>query len=131
MISRGAGNDPSGLKNAKKWPVLRPEDGGGRRTSSRFCWTASITPGKGMEYWFFGVTTTTRSGRSRRRGAPDTGLTCADTWRVLLGEERFAMVVTAALESVGDGEFPLDLSRQDRVFLLGENRFEDRKVEPA
>ena len=32
-------------------------------------------------------------------------------------------------ETVGDGEFPLDLSRQDRVFLLGENRFEDRKVD--
>ena len=42
---------------------------------------------------------------------------------------RFAMDAKAALETVGDGEFPLDLSRQDRVFLLGENRFEDRKVD--
>ena len=39
------------------------------------------------------------------------------------------MDATAALETVGDGEFPLDLSRQDRVFLLGENRFEASKVD--
>ena len=29
-----------------------------------------------------------------------------------------------AIDAVGDGDYPEDLSRQDRVFLLGEGRFE-------
>jgi hypothetical protein len=39
----------------------------------------------------------------------------------------FEMGPAAALETVGDGEYPEDLSRQDRVFLLGEGRFENRQ----
>ena len=82
-----------------------------------------------MEYWYFGTTTSNALGTFQAsNGIPDTGLTCAATWRALLGDARFAMDAKEALETVGDGEYPLDLSRQDRVFLLGENRFEDRKV---
>ena len=133
-LARREKSDPSGLKNAKKWPVLRPEDGGWETHKLQVLLDEQgyYSGEEDMEYWFFGVTTTNALGTFQAsNGIPDTGLTCADTWRVLLGEERFAMEVTAALETVGDGEFPLDLSRQDRVFLLGENRFEDRKVEPA
>ena len=131
-IERREKSDPSGLKNAKKWPVLRPEDGGWETHKLQVLLDEQgyYSGEEDMEYWFFGVTTTNALGTFQAsNGIPDTGLTCADTWRVLLGEERFAMDATAALETVGDGEFPLDLSRQDRVFLLGENRFEDRKVD--
>jgi len=118
-------------KNAKKWPVLRPEDGGWETHKLQVLLDEQgyYSGEEDMEYWFFGTTTENALGTFQAsNGIPDTGLTCAETWRVLLGEARFAMDATAALETVGDGEFPLDLSRQDRVFLLGENRFEDRKV---
>jgi hypothetical protein len=48
----------------------------------------------------------------------------------LLGEERVAMGPAAAFETVGElesGEYTMDLSQQDRVFLLGEGRFEGSK----
>jgi peptidoglycan hydrolase-like protein with peptidoglycan-binding domain len=131
-IERREKSDPSGLKNAKKWPVLRPEDGGWETHKLQVLLDEQgyYSGEEDMEYWFFGITTENALGTFQAsNGIPDTGLTCADTWRVLLGEARFAMDAKAALETVGDGEFPLDLSRQDRVFLLGENRFEDRKVD--
>jgi antiviral helicase SKI2 len=118
-------------KNAKKWPVLRPEDGGWETHKLQVLLDEQgyYSGEEDMEYWYFGTTTENALGTFQAsNGIPDTGLTCANTWRALLGEERFAMDAKAALETVGDGDYPLDLSRQDRVFLLGENRFEDRKV---
>ena len=131
-LARREKSDPSASKNAKKWPVLRPEDGGWETHKLQVLLDEQgyYSGEEDMEYWFFGITTENALGTFQAsNGIPDTGLTCADTWRVLLGEARFAMDAKAALETVGDGEFPLDLSRQDRVFLLGENRFEDRKVD--
>jgi len=118
-------------KNAKKWPVLRPEDGGWETHKLQVLLDEQgyYSGEEDMEYWYFGTTTENALGTFQAsNGIPDTGLTCANTWRALLGEERFSMDAKAALETVGDGDYPLDLSRQDRVFLLGENRFEDRKV---
>jgi hypothetical protein len=48
----------------------------------------------------------------------------------LLGDIKFSECNTPrdTLETVGDGDFPLDLSNQTRVFLLGEGRFEDGVV---
>ena len=131
-LARREKSDPSASKDAKKWPVLRPEDGGWETHKLQVLLDEQgyYSGEEDMEYWFFGITTQNALGTFQAsNGIPDTGLTCADTWRVLLGEARFAMDAKAALETVGDGEFPLDLSRQDRVFLLGENRFEDRKVD--
>lgn len=80
-----------------------------------------------MEYWYFGNTTENALGTYQASNMlPDTGLTCMQTWKSLLGEEKFALGPTMALETVGDGDYPEDLSRQDRVFLLGEGRFEQR-----
>ena len=129
--ARARRDSAEGRENAKKWPVLRPEDGGWETHKLQVLLDEQgyYSGEEDMEYWYFGVTTGNALGTFQAsNGIPDTGLTCADTWRALLGEARFAMDARAALETVGDGEFPLDLSRQDRVFLLGENRFEDRKA---
>ena len=78
-----------------------------------------------MEYWFFGTTTENALGTFQASNhLPDTGLTDVGTWRALLGEELAALGPEEALAKVGDGDFPEDLSRQDRVFLIGEGRFE-------
>ena len=78
-----------------------------------------------MEYWFFGTTTENALGTFQASNhLPDTGLTDVGTWRALLGEELAAPDRKRRSPSVGDGDFPEDLSRQDRVFLIGEGRFE-------
>ena len=128
---RESENPDAAMRDAKKWPVLRPEDGGWETHKLQVLLDEQgyYSGEEDMEYWYFGTTTENALGTFQAsNGIPDTGLTCANTWRALLGEERFAMDAKAALETVGDGDYPLDLSRQDRVFLLGENRFEDRKV---
>jgi hypothetical protein len=84
-----------------------------------------------MEWWTFGMGTENALGTFQASsGLPDTGLTCLLTWKALLGEERVAMGPAAAFETVGElesGEYTMDLSQQDRVFLLGEGRFEGSK----
>ena len=129
--NRERARSAEGVNDAKKWPVLRPEDGGWETHKLQVLLDEQgyYSGEEDMEYWYFGTTTSNALGTFQAsNGIPDTGLTCAATWRALLGDARFAMDAKEALETVGDGEYPLDLSRQDRVFLLGENRFEDRKV---
>jgi antiviral helicase SKI2 len=79
-----------------------------------------------MEYWYFGSTTVnalmTFQASERLR---ETGITDIDTWRALLGEDRLAMAPADALATIGDGEYPNDLARTDKVFLLGEQRYEN------
>ena len=85
-----------------------------------------------MEYWYFGSTTENALGTYQAsNGLPDTGLTCINTWKSLFGEEKFALGPEAALATVGDGDYPDDLSDQNRVFLLGEGRFEQKKKKKA
>ena len=129
--NRERARSAEGVNDAKKWPVLRPEDGGWETHKLQVLLDEQgyYSGEEDMEYWYFGTTTSNALGTFQAsNGITDTGLTCAATWRALLGDARFAMDAKEALETVGDGEYPLDLSRQDRVFLLGENRFEDRKV---
>ena len=73
-IERREKSDPSGLKTPRSGLCSAPRTEGGRRTSSRFCWTSrGITPGK--KTWSTGSSASprrTRSGRSRRRTASRT-----------------------------------------------------------
>jgi protein disulfide-isomerase len=142
----------------KKWPVLRGEDGGWETHKLQVLLDEQgyYSGEEDMEYWYFGLTTENALGTFQASngkglsqlqipttvcphktdtfpftsGIPDTGLTCANTWKVLLGDIKFSECNTPrdALETVGDGDFPLDLSNQTRVFLLGEGRFEDGVV---
>ena len=111
----------------KKWPVLRSEDGGYETHKLQVLLDKQgyYSGEEDMEYWYFGMTTENALGTFQAsNGIPDTGLTCANTWKTLLGEAKFAMDPTDALDLVPDGEYPLDLASQKRVFLLGEGRFE-------
>ena len=111
----------------KKWPVLRSEDGGYETHKLQVLLDEQgyYSGEEDMEYWYFGMTTENALGTFQAsNGIPDTGLTCANTWKTLLGEAKFAMDPTDALDLVPDGEYPLDLASQERVFLLGEGRFE-------
>ena len=110
-----------------KWPVLRVEDGGMEVHKLQVLLDEQgyYSGEEDMEYWFFGTTTENALGTFQAsNNLPDTGLTDVGTWRALLGEELAALGPDEALARVGDGDFPEDLSRQDRVFLIGEGRFE-------
>ena len=110
-----------------RWPVLRVEDGGMEVHKLQVLLDEQgyYSGEEDMEYWFFGTTTENALGTFQASNhLPDTGLTDVGTWRALLGEELAALGPEEALAKVGDGDFPEDLSRQDRVFLIGEGRFE-------
>lgn len=118
----------TGTKSSHKWPVLREDDGGMEVHKMQV-----ILSEKGydsgeedMEYWYFGSTTAnalmTFQASERLR---ETGITDIDTWRALLGEERLSMAPADALATIDDGEYPNDLARTDKVFLLGEQRYEN------
>ena len=116
-----------------KWPVLRQEDGGMEvhKLHVLLDGLGYYSGEEDMEWWTFGMGTENALGTFQASsGLPDTGLTCLLTWKALLGEERVAMGPAAAFETVGElesGEYTMDLSQQDRVFLLGEGRFEGSK----
>ena len=116
-----------------KWPVLRQEDGGMEvhKLHVLLDGLGYYSGEEDMEWWTFGMGTENALGTFQASsGLPDTGLTCLLTWKALLGEERMAMGPAAAFETVGElesGEYTMDLSQQDRVFLLGEGRFEGSK----
>ena len=119
--------------SGEKWPVLRLEDGGKEVHKLHVLLDAAgyYSGEEDMEWWSFGGSTENALGTFQAsNGLPDTGLTCLLTWKALLGEERVAMGPAKAFETVGElasGEYTMDLSRQDRVFLLGEGRFEGPK----
>ena len=119
--------------SGEKWPVLRLDDGGMEVHKLHVLLDSFgyYSGEEDMEWWSFGGSTENALGTFQAsNGLPDTGLTCLLTWKALLGEERVAMGPAKALETVGElasGEYTMDLSRQDRVFLLGEGRFEGTK----
>ena len=119
--------------SGEKWPVLRLEDGGMEVHKLHVLLDSAgyYSGEEDMEWWSFGGSTENALGTFQAsNGLPDTGLTCLLTWKALLGEERVAMGPAKAFETVGElasGEYTMDLSRQDRVFLLGEGRFEGTK----
>jgi antiviral helicase SKI2 len=78
-----------------------------------------------MEYWYFGSTTSAAllTFQASNR-LPETGITDLNTWRALLGDELLDISPADALERIGHGGFEHDLSRTDKVFLLGEQRYE-------
>ena len=117
-------------EHGHKWPVLRQEDGGMEvhKLQVLLDMQGFYSGEEDMEYWFFGYTTENALGTFQASNKlPDTGLTCVATWRALLGEERMALGPEAAFATVPDGDYPMDLADQDRVFLLGEGRFEMKK----
>ena len=113
--------------SGEKWPVLRLEDGGMEVHKLHVLLDSAgyYSGEEDMEWWALGAAPRAALGTFQAsNGLPDTGLTCLLTWKALLGEERVAMGPREGLRDrrrgSRGGEYTMDLSRQDRVFLLGE-----------
>lgn len=124
-----SGGSSSSSRSPNGWPTLRLEDGGVEvhKLQVLLDERGYYSGEEDMEYWFFGSTTENALGTFQAsNGLPDTGVACERTWIKLFGEARVKTFRNPeeAIDAVGDGDYPEDLSRQDRVFLLGEGRFE-------
>mmetsp|Transcript_800 Transcript_800/g.3021 ORF Transcript_800/g.3021 Transcript_800/m.3021 type:complete len:521 (-) Transcript_800:62-1624(-) len=117
-----------GKQNAHKWPILREEDGGMEVHKMQIALSEKgyDSGEEDMEYWFFGFTTQAAllAFQATER-LPESGSTDIATWRALLGDELLELSPEVALSRIGDGAYPHDLSRTDKVFLLGEQRYEE------
>ena len=133
---RGAAQGPSftlgttkGKENKFKWPILREDDGGVMVHKLQIALSEKgfDSGEEDMEYWYFGLTTQAAvlTFQSSAR-LPETGTTDIATWRALLGDELMELDPKVALSRISDGLYPNDLTRTDRVFLLGEGRYEKR-----
>ena len=124
---QGASFETNGRKGAHKWPVLREDDGGMEVHKMQVILSEQgfDSGEEDMEYWYFGSTTSAAllTFQASNR-LPETGITDLNTWRALLGDELLDISPADALERIGHGGFEHDLSRTDRVFLLGEQRYE-------
>ena len=132
---RGSTQGPSftlgttdGKQNTHKWPILREEDGGMEVHKMQIALSEKgyDSGEEDMEYWFFGFTTQAAllTFQASER-LPESGTTDIATWRALLGDELLELSPEEALSRIGDGAYTHDLSRTDKVFLLGEQRYEE------
>ena len=124
---QGASFETNGKIGAHKWPVLREDDGGMEVHKMQVILSEQgfDSGEEDMEYWYFGSTTSAAllTFQASNR-LPETGITDLNTWRALLGDELLDISPADALERIGHGGFEHDLSRTDKVFLLGEQRYE-------
>ena len=126
--AQGPSFETSGGKSAHKWPVLREEDGGMEvhKMQVILAERGYDSGEEDMEYWYFGSATSaallTFQASERLN---ETGITDLATWRALLSDDLTDISPAEALAAISDGDYPHDLARTDKVFLLGEQRYED------
>jgi len=126
--AQGPSFETSGAKGAHKWPVLREDDGGMEvhKMQVMLAERGYDSGEEDMEYWYFGSATSaallTFQASERLN---ETGVTDLATWRALLSDDLTDISPAEALAAVGDGDYPHDLARTDKLFLLGEQRYED------
>ena len=126
--AQGPSFETSGAKGAHKWPVLREDDGGMEvhKMQVMLAERGYDSGEEDMEYWYFGSATSaallTFQASERLN---ETGVTDLATWRALLSDDLTDISPAEALAAVGDGDYPHDLARTDKLFLLGEQRYEE------
>ena len=125
--AQGPSFQTSSGKVKHKWPVLREDDGGMEvhKMQVLLAERGYDSGEEDMEYWYFGSATSAAllTFQASERLA-ETGITDLATWRALLRVETLEESPETALARVGHGDYPNDLARTDRVFLLGEQRYE-------
>lgn len=125
--AQGPSFELSSGKVKHKWPVLREDDGGMEvhKMQVLLAERGYDSGEEDMEYWYFGSATSAAllTFQASERLA-ETGITDLATWRALLRVEELQESPETVLARVGHGDYPNDLARTDRVFLLGEQRYE-------